>query len=110
MGWFSSPFIEERLYLHIIEIYKVLMVRSRPLLSRSGCILSLIKEQLDVFLKFSSPFIEERLYFALNGAQLTRTEYVLVPFYRGAVVFWIVFNIHNGYYGSRPLLSRSGCI
>ena len=59
---FSSPFIEERLYF--IVRYARLHNRinsSRPLLSRSGCILTNSKmetiEQL-----FSSPFIEERLY------------------------------------------------
>ena len=82
---------------------------SRPLLSRSGCILEIIEEfeQVEQVLvpfyrgavvftfetikdektfEFSSPFIEERLYFVnadLSGADLS----VLVPFYRGAVVF-----------------------
>ena len=58
---------------------------SRPLLSRSGCI---SYEALEVFLKnkFSSPFIEERLYLSYNG-NISNKQSVLVPFYRGAVVF-----------------------
>ena len=61
-GMFSSPFIEERLYF--MEIVKTETVRC----------------------KFSSPFIEERLYF---DKQTNRNNFdkVLVPFYRGAVVF-----------------------
>ena len=59
---FSSPFIEERLYLKL-ELNMVQQLQcSRPLLSRSGCIYKLI----DV-----SGYIGS----------------VLVPFYRGAVVF-----------------------
>ena len=38
---FSSPFIEERLYFVAVrDTHIVLLVRSRPLLSRSGCILN----------------------------------------------------------------------
>ena len=38
-------------------------------------------------------------------------EVVLVPFYRGAVVFGLTDNIAQAKsYSSRPLLSRSGCI
>ena len=60
---FSSPFIEERLYLDKeLERY-------------------LIKEA-----QFSSPFIEERLYLEAEINEIF--DYgVLVPFYRGAVVF-----------------------
>ncbi len=60
---FSSPFIEERLYLNLFDV--------------SVAIDSL----------FSSPFIEERLY--LKGPRISyRYRWdVLVPFYRGAVVF-----------------------
>ena len=35
---------------------------------------------------------------------------VLVPFYRGAVVFLDMIFIEKKLWGSRPLLSRSGCI
>ena len=36
---------------------------------------------------------------------------VLVPFYRGAVVFELTLrNVFFNSFGSRPLLSRSGCI
>ena len=37
--------------------------------------------------KFSSPFIEERLYFKKDIRQFNIHNIVLVPFYRGAVVF-----------------------
>ena len=60
---FSSPFIEERLYLIKGEI-----------------IMSIKK-------KFSSPFIEERLYFKKPLGTMITIILVLVPFYRGAVVF-----------------------
>ena len=82
---------------------------SRPLLSRSGCIFGpiynryfnqkfsspFIEERLyfqQTLLKyekdstFSSPFIEERLYFKSLDAS-NEFKLVLVPFYRGAVVF-----------------------
>ena len=36
---------------------------------------------------FSSPFIEERLYLAVDDELYETTLSVLVPFYRGAVVF-----------------------
>ena len=84
---FSSPFIEERLYLkrkHENDTRR--NESSRPLLSRSGCILieKIIDEKsINVLVpfyrgavvfdrtsgtnrtsgRFSSPFIEERLYF-----------------------------------------------
>ena len=59
---FSSPFIEERLYLKSICINNLLMSCSRPLLSRSGCISLLILIAFIISVLFSSPFIEERLY------------------------------------------------
>ena len=46
MGWFSSPFIEERLYLKKMTNTKKITDGSRPLLSRSGCI---YKELLDSY-------------------------------------------------------------
>ena len=107
---FSSPFIEERLYL----------------------VTEFTKEK--IFEQFSSPFIEERLYF-LKLFLDNNSELVLVPFYRGAVVFAKLKHIkqnkkmfsspfieerlylhdkrknrNNFDKSSRPLLSRSGCI
>ena len=62
------------------------MRSSRPLLSRSGCILL----DIDTF---------------------ETVKDVLVPFYRGAVVFTMVSQYMSAVLtGSRPLLSRSGCI
>ena len=43
-----------------------------------------MKENIETF---SSPFIEERLYLRRNETQITGSRIVLVPFYRGAVVF-----------------------
>ena len=60
---------------------------------------------------FSSPFIEERLYFNSSMIYMLLTLLVLVPFYRGAVVFdGIIITVVAAANGSRPLLSRSGCI
>ena len=59
---FSSPFIEERLYLKQQKNTSLITNCSRPLLSRSGCI-SVEKEKKYIL------------------------KHVLVPFYRGAVVF-----------------------
>ena len=60
--------------------------------------------------EFSSPFIEERLYFFISSNDFT-TIVVLVPFYRGAVVFITEReNMESSQICSRPLLSRSGCI
>ena len=84
---FSSPFIEERLYLETPSNYSLIIM-------------------------FSSPFIEERLYFLIClTCLMVWISIVLVPFYRGAVVF----SEGDGYpykelICSRPLLSRSGCI
>ena len=108
---FSSPFIEERLYLEYWS------------------------KRNDWRIKFSSPFIEERLYLVDEAMIDTGLSYVLVPFYRGAVVFEkelykqaqfhmefsspfieerLYFldsgNIYKKHNCSRPLLSRSGCI
>ena len=111
------------------------IISSRPLLSRSGCIYAkvsdnaqvsgfsspFIEERLYFIMKlyiatyddyeFSSPFIEERLYLHLSSNTKQKEKTVLVPFYRGAVVFVQPqvksFGVTSS---SRPLLSRSGCI
>ena len=59
---------------------------------------------------FSSPFIEERLYLRNNMTNEKIEKIVLVPFYRGAVVFTSWSYWANDNTSSRPLLSRSGCI
>ena len=59
---------------------------------------------------FSSPFIEERLYLELEMEIEEMYRIVLVPFYRGAVVFQVKTKMLNLKQCSRPLLSRSGCI
>ena len=60
---FSSPFIEERLYFLEVKKFKY------------GA------------KTFSSPFIEERLYLKAYQQKRRNNMTVLVPFYRGAVVF-----------------------
>ena len=106
---FSSPFIEERLYLHKGENIMTTQLGSRPLLSRSGCIYLSYYDIYLIEITFSSPFIEERLYFLIN---IYKNIYknVLVPFYRGAVVFVNNLYVNPIWMSSRPLLSRSGCI
>ena len=85
--WFSSPFIEERLYFEFVESWEPSSVT------------------------FSSPFIEERLYLKCNKKINLIKERVLVPFYRGAVVFtYDGRTFSSPICSSRPLLSRSGCI
>ena len=91
---FSSPFIEERLYL-IEKLDGAFKKKSsRPLLSRSGCILDSNRTSYEIGKRFSSPFIEERLYLTLSKNGWTKAL-VLVPFYRGAVVFNTMNKIMN---------------
>ena len=109
--WFSSPFIEERLYLWmqlLISFRDVLWVlvpfyRGAVVFGKRGVDMipkfrfssPFIEERLYFYQlrqalkkrKFSSPFIEERLYFPRLGGQRCPSILVLVPFYRGAVVF-----------------------
>ena len=88
-----------------------LKLSSRPLLSRSGCISEGFANKAGLTEKFSSPFIEERLYFLRNFRKNDRTIRVLVPFYRGAVIFPNTELRESARSTcSRPLLSRSGCI
>ena len=85
---FSSPFIEERLYLLIKSEYINRDIQgSRPLLSRSGCIYCDDTLTCETCGLFSSPFIEERLYLKTKVNAYVTLQTVLVPFYRGAVVF-----------------------
>ena len=60
---------------------------SRPLLSRSGCIYGTGMYCVEIEKLFSSPFIEERLYLISEKMIEGKRDAVLVPFYRGAVVF-----------------------
>ena len=110
---FSSPFIEERLYfiswltlnslllLVLVPFYRgaVVFLRSLATLRSMATLFSspFIEERLylrgvDMIPKFrafefSSPFIEERLYFDWLFRSVCSERKVLVPFYRGAVVF-----------------------
>ena len=104
-----------------------------PLLSRAGVFQGSNKMKLSA--EFSSPFIEERLYLNIRKAFYKSRKIVLVPFYRGAVVFAEYYGVglddiflfsspfieERLYFywihtlilkttSSRPLLSRSGCI
>ena len=84
---FSSPFIEERLYLLLINLsYKQNKSFSSPFIEERLYLLGKITEEYGTQ-QFSSPFIEERLYLINLLVFKTYLEVVLVPFYRGAVVF-----------------------
>ena len=83
---FSSPFIEERLYLHYIIIQSQKNISSRPLLSRSGCI-SMTEEEMKQNIFGSRPLLS-----------------------RSGCIYNFSVQPSNEYLCSRPLLSRSGCI
>ena len=132
---FSSPFIEERLYLHKLQRYRLMQIvlvpfyRGAVVFTRHATPREIeeyefsspfIEERL--YLEkvrdydynntgFSSPFIEERLYLKALKRYYQKGNMVLVPFYRGAVVFRVNSQkARELWEGSRPLLSRSGCI
>ena len=84
---FSSPFIEERLYLKCqLKNQNIQQQSSRPLLSRSGCILSKQGHCIEL-VKCSRPLLSRSGCIQKVTACLLSIEKVLVPFYRGAVVF-----------------------
>ena len=84
---FSSPFIEERLYLLYNKVKcKKTFKSSRPLLSRSGCIWS------SQWKKQPMQNFRSRPLLSRSGCIYSNKGYV------------------EGFIGSRPLLSRSGCI
>ena len=56
------------------------------------------------------PFYRGAVVFAQVCSINAFNLFVLVPFYRGAVVFIFMKNGSIVNQGSRPLLSRSGCI
>ena len=86
------------------------MISSRPLLSRSGCIF-LTYSYIDMKISFVLvPFYRGAVVFNI-WKNKKKKEKVLVPFYRGAVVFHErPRNRVEKTTCSRPLLSRSGCI
>ena len=60
---------------------------------------------------FSSPFIEERLYFKIKSLRELETKMFSSPFIEERLYFQMITVIQEiKYEGSRPLLSRSGCI
>ena len=132
---FSSPFIEERLYLMVLdnmmnEIDKCsrpLLSRSgcifkrfkygaktktgsRPLLSRSGCIYLTFIDMVRMQIVFSSPFIEERLYLSGIYEDIYNTETSSRPLLSRSGCILPFGTYVSNIRGSRPLLSRSGCI
>ena len=84
---FSSPFIEERLYLNLVCLQ--ISVRNNVLVPfYRGAVVFFAEFRMNYILEqFSSPFIEERLYFDCKKEMERQHDKVLVPFYRGAVVF-----------------------
>ena len=107
---FSSPFIEERLYLNLVCLQ--ISVRNNVLVPfYRGAVVFFAEFRMNYILEqFSSPFIEERLYLKTFRSTIIKTFIVLVPFYRGAVVFLKQLKQLKQLKRSRPLLSRSGCI
>ena len=84
---FSSPFIEERLYLNLLHI-----------------------EQSKTIILFSSPFIEERLYFG-NAYSTVQPIFSSRPLLsRSGCIYYYDLELSTLKGRSRPLLSRSGCI
>ena len=83
---FSSPFIEERLYLNYIFLLKCI-----------GC-------------SFSSPFIEERLYLSLLEDYFNDDDSSRPLLSRSGCICRKKVNYETKEHCSRPLLSRSGCI
>ena len=61
--------------------------RSRPLLSKSGCIYSRKKVNMKKYTKVLVPFYRGAVVFSAIEFMDKLLEVVLVPFYRGAVVF-----------------------
>ena len=85
---FSSPFIEERLYfLNQTELIFFLNTCSRPLLSRSGCILFNHTHLITYYRKSSRPLLS-----------------------RSGCIYNFETDSITLVWGSRPFLSRSGCI
>ena len=82
---------------------------SRPLLSRSGCICVISCSNTN-FPFVLVPFYRGAVVFRSTNFHNNLHKYVLVPFYRGAVVFSLNKGLEEARKGSRPLLSRSGCI
>ena len=88
---FSSPFIEERLYLRGVDMIPKFRAFefSSPFIEER-LYLDEKHDKDSVIYKFSSPFIEERLYLLKNNIITKKKFSVLVPFYRGAVVFTVL--------------------
>ena len=84
---FSSPFIEERLYLVNLKLIKKVLKVLVPFYRGAVVFLRSLATLRSMATLFSSPFIEERLYFDWLFRSVCSERKVLVPFYRGAVVF-----------------------
>ena len=87
---FSSPFIEERLYFHDNAKYCSMCGKFSSPFIEERLYLDEKHDKDSVIYKFSSPFIEERLYLLKNNISTKKKFSVLVPFYRGAVVFTVL--------------------
>ena len=91
------PFYRGAVVFILLKKFVMRLTGSRPLLSRSGCIFKVLGMIADIYYQFSSPFIEERLYFLKKLKQWKSIFLVLVPFYRGAVVFTMVLVMISGF-------------
>ena len=105
---FSSPFIEERLYLTTDVIKKVAPTVVLVPFYRGAVVFGWKTRTPYAKREFSSPFIEERLYLTPKFKSVFKRNIVLVPFYRGAVVFrltiWALFDSGNGF--SSPFIEE----
>ena len=68
------------------------------------------EEEVNEWLEFSSPFIEERLYLPESDGTYIFPKQFSSPFIEERLYFLLEDDEDNIFFGSRPLLSRSGCI
>ena len=107
---FSSPFIEERLYLlKIVKHIKQSSMFSSPFIEER----LYLKRAYESYQKrkgFSSPFIEERLYLhnLCKTIKICRCSRPLLS--RSGCILKKIVALSFQVNSSRPLLSRSGCI
>ena len=71
------------------------MHSSRPLLSRSGCISLESTAKMVGNPNVLVPFYRGAVVFDIGASGMMKKDIVLVPFYRGAVVFELLEEYHN---------------
>ena len=108
---FSSPFIEERLYLkrEQIRIYNRIKFSS-PFIEERLYLIAFYECGYNGKAQFSSPFIEERLYFKKDTELMLDLESSRPLLSRSGCISYVNELSSTEATSSRPLLSRSGCI